>query len=105
MLDGMISPAQSAFIPGRLISDNALIAFECMHSLSSLKDERGEFCAYKLDLAKAYDRVDWQFLKCMLGALGFDPVWIKWIMTCVTKFSVRLNGQQLDTFSPSRGLR
>ena len=58
LLDGMISPAQSVSIPGRLISDNALIAFECMHSLSTLKDQRGEFCAYKLDLAKAYDRVD-----------------------------------------------
>ena len=54
----MISPTQSAFIPGRLIFDNALIAFECMHSLSTLKDLRGEYCDYKLDLAKAYDRVD-----------------------------------------------
>ena len=55
----MISPTQSVFIPGRLISDNALIAFECMHSLSTLKDNMGAYCAYKLDLAKAYDRVDW----------------------------------------------
>jgi hypothetical protein len=52
LLDGMISSTQSAFIPGRLISDNALIAFECMHSLSSLKDGQGEFCAYKLDLQR-----------------------------------------------------
>ena len=57
-MDGMISPTQSAFIPGRLISDNALTTFECIHLLSTLKDQRGEFCAYKLDLAKAYDRVD-----------------------------------------------
>uniref|UniRef100_A0A8R7VBS1 Reverse transcriptase domain-containing protein n=1 Tax=Triticum urartu TaxID=4572 RepID=A0A8R7VBS1_TRIUA len=106
-LDGMISPTQSAFIPGRLISDNALIAFECMHSLSTLKDGRGEFCAYKLDLAKAYDRVDWNFLKCMLSAVGFAPEWIKWIMACVTsvKFSVRFNGQLLESFSPSCGIR
>ena len=74
LLDGMISPTQSAFIPGRLISDNALIAFECMHSLSTLKDSRGEFCAYKLDLAKAFDRVDWRFLQCMMGALGVDKL-------------------------------
>ena len=106
-LDGMVSPTQSAFIPGRLISDNALIAFECMHSLSTLKDGRGEFCAYKLDLAKAYDRVDWNFLKCMLSALGFASGWIKWIMACVTsvKFSVRFNGQLLESFSPSCGIR
>ena len=62
-----ISPTESTFIPRRLISDNALIAFECMHLLSTLKDLRGEFCAYKLDLAKAFDRVDWRFLQCMMG--------------------------------------
>ena len=107
LLDGMISPTQSAFIPGRLISDNALIAFECMHSLSTLKDLRGEYCAYKLDLAKAYDHVDWQFLQSMMGALGFAPQWIKWVMTCVTsvKFAVHFNGQLLQSFSPSHGLR
>ena len=106
LLDGMISPTQSAFIPGRSISDNALIAFECMHSLNTLKDSRGEFCAYKLDLAKAYDRVDWNFLERMLQAYGFAPTWIKWIMSCVTtvKFAVRLNGQLLEPFHPSRGL-
>ena len=66
----MISPTLSAFISGRLISDNALIAFECMHSLSTLKDLRGEFCAYKLNLAKAYDRVD-AFLAMYDGGFGF----------------------------------
>ena len=106
LLDGMISPTQSAFIPGRLISDNALIAFECMHSFSTLKDLRGEYCAYKLDLAKAYDRVDWQFLQSMMGALGFVPQSIKWVMTCVTsvKFAVGFSGQLLQSFSPSQGL-
>ena len=105
LLDGMISPTQSAFIPGRLISDNALMAIECMHSWSTLKDQHGEFCAYKLDLAKVYDRVDWQFLKSMLGALGFVPIWINWIMTCVTsvRFLVRFNGQLLQPFYPSYG--
>lgn len=66
----MISPTQSVFIPGRLISDNALIAVECMHSLSRQRDVQGEFCVYKVDLAKAYDRVDCHFLKSMLEALG-----------------------------------
>ena len=103
----MIFPTQSAFIPGRLISDNALIAFVCMHSLSTLKDLRGEYCAYKLDLAKAYDHVDWQFLQSMMGALDFAPQWIKWVMTCVTsvKSAVRFNCQLLQSFSPSQGLR
>ena len=58
VLNDIISPTQSAFIPGRLITDNALIAFEGIYAIQKNKDNRGKFCAYKLDLAKAYDRVD-----------------------------------------------
>jgi hypothetical protein len=59
LLDGIISENQSAYIPGRLITDNALIAFECFHNIQSNKKKDSNFCAYKLDLTKAYERVDW----------------------------------------------
>jgi hypothetical protein len=61
LLHDIISPSQSAFIPGRMITDNALIAFECLHAINSNTNERGDFCAYKMDLSKAYDCVDWSF--------------------------------------------
>jgi len=61
ILQDIISPNQSAFIPGRLITDNALIAFECLHAIQSSTSASTNFCAYKLDLSKAYDRVDWSF--------------------------------------------
>ena len=61
-MDELVSPKQSAFVPGRLIIDNALIAFECFHAIKQEKDPEQSFCAYKLDLSKAYDRVDWVFL-------------------------------------------
>jgi hypothetical protein len=106
-LQGMISPTQSAFIPGRLITDNALIAFECIHSIQTGSAARKKFCAYKLDLAKAYDRVDWRFLEGVLAKLGFHTQWIQWIMACVTtvRYSVRFNGNMLDSFTPTRGIR
>jgi hypothetical protein len=58
LLDEVISSEQSAFVPTRCIKDNALIAFECVHEIQRYNNRRGDYCAYKLDLSKAYDRVD-----------------------------------------------
>jgi hypothetical protein len=74
LLDGIISESQSAFVPGRLITDNALLAFECIHAIQQDNSDRSNFCAYKLDLAKAYDRVDWSYLEHVLVKLGFHRV-------------------------------
>ena len=76
MLDGLISETQSAFVPGRLIIDNAIIAFECFHKIQQSKNPHNTHCAYKLDLAKAYDKVDWDFLEGALEKLGFHARWI-----------------------------
>jgi hypothetical protein len=58
ILDEIISPEQSTFVPSRRITDNAIIAFECTHEIQKLNGRRGDFCVYKLDLPKAYDSVD-----------------------------------------------
>lgn len=107
LLQDIISPNQSAFIPGRMITDNALIAFECMHTINSSNDARSEFCAYKLDLSNAYDRVDWSFLNRVLLKLGFQSSWVHQVMTCVSsvRYQVRFNGVLSASFTPTRGLR
>lgn len=61
LLHDLISENQSAFVPGRMITDNALIAFECFHYIQKCNRESQNFCGLKLDLSKAYDRVDWDF--------------------------------------------
>ncbi|KAK4384943.1 putative mitochondrial protein [Sesamum angolense] len=66
-LDRIISPAQSAFVPGRLITDNVLLAFETNHFLNTHSRGRKHFMNLKLDISKAYDRVEWSFLKRVLA--------------------------------------
>ncbi|KAA3477768.1 reverse transcriptase [Gossypium australe] len=107
LLSDCINKAQGAFIPGRLISDNVLIAYEVLHSLKmKKKGKKGNF-ALKLDMSKTYDRVEWDFLAGMMKHLGFHDDWIVLIMRCVCSisYSVCLNGMHGDWFSPSRGLR
>jgi hypothetical protein len=107
ILGEIVSINQSAFVPGRLITDNALVAFECLHFIEQNTNPNKNFCAYKLDLSKAYDRVDWGFLRKVMQRLEFSHRRIDWIMSCVTSVSykVNFNGAILDSFSPSRDLR
>jgi hypothetical protein len=107
ILGDIISENQSAFVLWRLITDNALLAFECLHYMEYGVKANDPFCAYKLDLSKAYDRVDWVFLEEDMHKMGFSHRWIQWIMSCVTtvRYSVKFNAALLEAFSPMRGLR
>ncbi|KAK3229640.1 hypothetical protein Dsin_001521 [Dipteronia sinensis] len=86
VLGDVIYETQSAFILGRLISDNAIIGFECIHALRKKKLKDGSM-ALKLDMSKAYDRVEWSFLGEMMIRLGFSVPWVRRVMSCVTSVS------------------
>ncbi|KAL2252829.1 UNVERIFIED_CONTAM: hypothetical protein Sindi_0077600 [Sesamum indicum] len=64
-------------------------------------------CALKVDIRKAYDTVEWDFLLAVLQLFGFPPTFTRWIEECVstTSFSIGLNGKPHGFFAGARGLR
>ena len=94
VLDDVISPSQSAFVPGCLISDNIIVAYEITHFLLNKIEGDLDYAALKLDMSKAYDRVEWNFLEQMMKRLGFDDQWIRLIMECVStvSYQIKVNG-------------
>ncbi|XP_021994822.1 uncharacterized protein LOC110891434 [Helianthus annuus] len=104
-LNDIVSINQSAFVPGRKISDNILLTQELMHNYH--KDYGPPRCAFKVDIQKAYDTVDWKFLEDVLLGFGFNQLMIKWIMLCVStpSYSICVNGSVHGYFKGKRGLR
>ncbi|GAU39501.1 hypothetical protein TSUD_68650 [Trifolium subterraneum] len=107
ILNKCISENQSAFVPGRSILDNAMAAIEIIHHMKSKTRGKKGDVALKLDISKAYDRIDWEFLKEMMIKMGFSQKWIGWIMLCVetVDYSVIINGHKVGPIIPGRGLR
>ncbi|KAK4384178.1 putative ribonuclease H protein [Sesamum angolense] len=105
VLDAMISPSQNAFVPGRSIGDNILLAQEMFAGYN--RQGLPKRCALKVDLRKAYDTVEWDFLIAALKLFGFPDLFIGWIEECVTTpmFSVCINGNPQGFFKGARGLR
>ena len=97
----IISPTQSAFMPGRLITNNILVAFEALHTMDTRMKGRQGFMALKLDMSKAYDRVEWEFLEVIMLKLGFAERWVHLLMTCVrtVMYSILINGQEFPADS------
>ena len=94
-------------MPGRLISDNVVVAFETMNTIGKRKKGKEGLMAIKLDMSKAYDRVEWGYLEAIMRKMGFSERWISLVMMCVTtvSYEILINGEPRGKITPSRGLR
>lgn len=106
LLDKIISPHQSAFVPGRKEMDNAIIVLEIVYTIDKTRRKVG-YMALKIDLEKAYDKFEWSFIRSMLKRFNFPDILIEIIMSCITTVttSILFNGGSLEPFEPTRGIR
>lgn len=104
-LPNIISPSQSAFIEERSIVQNILIC----HDLVRLYNRKAttSSCLIKIDLKKAYDSVEWVFVKEIMMALNYHTTFIQWVMECITttSYSLEINGGLYGNIEGKRGLR
>ncbi|KAL9660516.1 hypothetical protein QQ045_025331 [Rhodiola kirilowii] len=107
ILPSIVSYSQSAFIQGRLITDNILVAHEVSHFIKGRTSQKSGYLSLKLDLSKAYDRVEWCFLRKVMLKMGFAEAWISKIMLCITSvtYKVKINDSISKAIVPQRGLR
>ncbi|OMP12130.1 reverse transcriptase [Corchorus capsularis] len=89
-MDSLITQNQSAFIAQRQIQDNILVANEAFHYLKLKKKGKKADMAIKIDMNKAYDRVEWKFLEAILHKIGFENKWVRWLMECVSSVSYNI---------------
>ncbi|XP_033143430.1 uncharacterized protein LOC117132712 [Brassica rapa] len=107
VLPQRISETQSAFVAGRQITDNIMIAREMFHALRTKPGGRVKRMAIKTDMSKAYDRMEWSFIEAVMRKMSFSEMWIDWIMRCITsvKYKVLMNGEPRGNNVPGRCLR
>lgn len=87
VLDEVISENQTAFVGGRQILDGIVILNELIDEAKRKNQKR---VIFKVDFAKAYDTVDWDFLDEMMMGLNFSQKWRKWVRECISSVSTSI---------------
>ena len=83
------------------------MAFETLHYIQNHKKGKTSFMTLKLDMSKAYDKVEWSYMEKVLIKMGFHDRWVKLMMVCITTafYSILINGEPHGHITPTRGLR
>lgn len=104
-LPSFILPCQTAFVKGRLLIENTSLASELVNGYH--KNKGSKRITIKVDIAKAFDTLSWDFLLSCLRSLGMPPLFLSWIKACIctTSFMIGYNGTVNGYFKGKRGLR
>ncbi|XP_030940118.1 uncharacterized protein LOC115965051 [Quercus lobata] len=107
ILPNVISDAQSTFIPDRLISDNTTVAFEMLHRMRNRRKRKTGHMAVKLDISKAYNRVEWEFLRRIMMKIGLPEQWVNLAMETIrtASYSILINGEPKGFITPTKGIK
>lgn len=107
VLPDLIHPCQSAFLKGRLISDNVMLAAELMHQIHTSRGKRKKLAALKIDFSKAFDRVSWNFILVVLNRMHFPPPFVNLIYQCLStvKYPFMMNDREIFVLEPNCGIR
>ncbi|KAK3229534.1 hypothetical protein Dsin_001415 [Dipteronia sinensis] len=105
LMPDLIIPSQVAFVPGGQIQDNIIVAQEVLHKLKIIKGKKGYF-SWKIDIVKAYDRLQWSFIRNVIVEVGLKGSLVDSIMLCVSTvhYKTVLNGELTDSFTPMCGI-
>lgn len=105
-LPHIIHPSQNAIVQGRHVASNIIIVQEIVHSFG-VKSWKQKAFLLKLDLAKAFDRIEWNFIVKAMKRQGFRDHFINLVYNCIstTSLAVVINGEPSATFYPQRGVR
>lgn len=103
-LSTVISEQQSAFVEGRILTDNALVAFEVNHYIRRKKQGKNGMVGLKLDVSKAYNRLEWNYLEEMLVKFGFNSLWISRVTSKQYRIVSYMMVKCLDMCSHNEGL-
>ncbi|EPS63383.1 hypothetical protein M569_11401 [Genlisea aurea] len=107
IMERIVSKEQAAFLSGRSITDNILLAYELNHSIKLARRQSKRYGALKLDVSKAFDRLEWPFLEQVLRRHGFPASTTDTIMRLVSSatYSILINGSPEGHIVPTRGIR
>nr|KYP61054.1 Retrovirus-related Pol polyprotein LINE-1 [Cajanus cajan] len=106
VMDLLVHPNQCSFVPYKNSRDNIIVFQEVIHSMRFKTGKKG-WMAIKIDLEKAYDRLNWKFIKETLIDIGLPNNFVELVWACISSGKLRMmwNGEALEEFLPSRGVR